>query len=270
MTPGYPRTPLTAQPASSSLAALLEAKPTRPLRSTTSLATPPLPPLAPPPTLLQGDAGEDRWRKLCARILPLFNGEHMQGAVEENNEAVRALLLLRGEEDAWREIERVVRVGMASVVRRVYAVAGVAPQFDGGATGLSVKGLVEGPAAAGPAADGVVLDALALVWAQLVAAHVLPYLEAVFLPLRQYGGSGGRSVRDAVLACFRDCVVLPLLPLIDRVAQGVAASAAAAAEGRWVAVAAAAQMLAALAALAPDDRGPLYVSARALAAAQYC
>ncbi|KAJ2376274.1 hypothetical protein IW150_002083 [Coemansia sp. RSA 2607] len=244
MTPGYPRTPLTSQPASSSLAALLETKPPRHPRT--------------PAT--SGDS-EERWRKVCARILPLFNGEHVHGPVEETSEAVRALLVARGDEEAWREIDRLVRVGMASVVRRVYGACGVAPMFDGSAL-LSVRGL-------GGAPDGVVLDALAGVWGSLVYPHVLPYLEAVFLPLRVYCRvtAGARCVRATVLACFRDCVVVPLLPQVERAVGGVGMAG----EGRWLAtVASAAQMLATLAALTPDDRGPLYASARALAAAQYC
>ncbi|KAJ1935234.1 hypothetical protein FBU59_005452 [Linderina macrospora] len=32
---------------------------------------------------------EDKWRRLGARVLPLFNGDRLQGTVEENNEIVR-------------------------------------------------------------------------------------------------------------------------------------------------------------------------------------
>ncbi|KAI8319262.1 hypothetical protein GQ54DRAFT_237787, partial [Martensiomyces pterosporus] len=35
---------------------------------------------------------EDKWRRLGARVLPLFNGDRLQGTVEENNEIVRYMV----------------------------------------------------------------------------------------------------------------------------------------------------------------------------------
>ncbi|KAJ2764684.1 hypothetical protein IWQ57_005073 [Coemansia nantahalensis] len=199
--------------------------------------------------------GSERWRRVGARVLPVFTGERLQGTVEEGTEVVRSCLRSSDSLDGvWAEIHAILRVGMASLVRIVYRQVGVAPRYDGPR--------VKMPAAAALVAecarpDGVA-DALASVW-ELVAAHVLPYVEGVFLPLVQFGVasySGPNSVRGAVLLHFRDALVVPLLPALDDAART-----------RPPCLPALLHMLSVLAALTPADRaGPVYTAARALAA----
>ncbi|KAJ2802189.1 hypothetical protein H4R20_003375, partial [Coemansia guatemalensis] len=100
----------------------------------------------------------------------------------------------------------------------------------------------------------------------LLSAHVLPLVEAVFLPLVQFGvSSRRRSVRAAVLVHFRDTLVLPLLPALDDVATLCRPQLPVAAPRCLPAIV---QMTTVLAALTPADRtGPLYTTARALSAA---
>ncbi|KAI7832061.1 hypothetical protein BX661DRAFT_179735 [Kickxella alabastrina] len=224
----HPRTPMTAQPASFSLAALLENKP--PLRADTQQ---------------QGReaAAEDKWRRLGARILPLFNGERMQGSVEEANEMVRGCLRSEGP-DAWEEVRNIVSIGMASVVRSLYRHMDVAPRFFSQgrrpSTMVSMAGIIEEEESSGER----LIEALAAVW-EAVFAHVVPYLEAVFLPLRSQ---------------FRECVVKPLVPRLADVAraqQGLVNGG----------LAQVVQMMAMLASLTPKERGPVYDAARALAVA---
>ncbi|KAJ1647022.1 hypothetical protein LPJ64_001550 [Coemansia asiatica] len=256
---GYPRTPMTAQPASSSLAALLEAK-----NMTRDLGS-----------LRQVDlASEDKWRRVGARILPLFNGERMQGTVEEANEMVRGCLRSDSDGAAWQEIHGILRVGMASVVRGLYRQLGVAPRFEqargegrkpSSVAMLSVAGLVSDECLR----PEILVDGLATTWTG-VYSHVLPYVEAVFLPLRQFRGAENRSVRVAVLAQFRDCVVVPLLPRLDELAEvaRLRGSLGLLFGPQWLAsLAVVVQMLAVLASLSPADRGPLHAAAKALAVA---
>ncbi|KAJ2235468.1 hypothetical protein IWW45_002573 [Coemansia sp. RSA 485] len=252
---GYPRTPLTAQPASSSLAALLEAKN---IASQTRLDV----------------NSEDKWRRLGSRILPLFNGDRMQGTVEENNEMVRGCLRTDGD-NAWQEISGILRVGMASVVRGLYRQLNVMPRFEQSGNNnnnrndrkpssvamLSVASLALDD---GLRLDNLV-DALAVVWSG-VYSHVLPYLEAVFLPLSRFRGADVGGVRVAVLKQFRDCVVMPLLPRLQGIGEDVGSAMAFGAGDGVGSLAVVVQMLTVLAALNPTDRGPLYVVARTLAA----
>ncbi|KAJ1825951.1 hypothetical protein LPJ56_002425 [Coemansia sp. RSA 2599] len=257
---------MTAQPASSSLAALLEAK---------NIAR------DQGPSRQLDLASEDKWRRLGARILPLFNGDRMQGTVEENNEMVRGCLRSDADGAAWHEIHAILRVGMSSVVRGLYRHLGVAPRFEQ----PPVSARSEGPgrkqsavamlSVAGLVADeslrpDAIVDGLAATWTA-VYSHVLPYVEAVFLPLRQFkGGAEGKSVRVLVLVQFRDCVVVPLLPRLDELAE-IARS-----QGPvglvfgpqcLAGLAVVVQMLTVLASLNPAERGALYAVAKALVAA---
>ncbi|KAJ2857341.1 hypothetical protein GGI22_003538 [Coemansia erecta] len=221
---------------------------------------------------------EDKWRRLGARVLPVFNGDAVVGAVEENAEIVRSCL--RSDADAaWPEVHAVLRVGMTSLVRSLYLHVGVAPQFEPPADRtlkavLSIGGVV--------ATDQVhvLVAALAAVWTTMFS-HVLPYLEGVFLPLAQFniGGAGpARSlpakpigIRHVALVHFRDAVALPLLGRIDDAVVLARAQGAAGCPGDpWAyyqGLSAILHMLTVLAALTPGDRGHLYDTARALSLA---
>ncbi|KAJ2056768.1 hypothetical protein GGI17_006016 [Coemansia sp. S146] len=218
--------------------------------------------------------GDDRWRRLGARILPLFNGDRVVGSVEENSEMVRSCLL-RDADAAWPEIHAILRVGMASLVRALYRALGVPPKFEAPQAGLPPVLSVAGIVSAGVGLDHLVA-AVAGVW-QTLYSHVLPYLDGVFLPLRLFKAAAARrradapGVRHAVLMHFRDSIVIPLLPSLDAAAPVCAAAARRRALDFGYAppelcpMAQAVHMLSMLAALTPADRGPLHHSARAMA-----
>ncbi|KAJ2882783.1 hypothetical protein H4R27_003208 [Coemansia aciculifera] len=220
--------------------------------------------------------GDDRWRRLGARILPLFNGDRVVGSVEENSEMVRSCLL-RDADAAWPEIHAILRVGMASLVRALYRALGVPPKFEAPQAGLPPVLSVAGIVSAGVGLDHLVA-AVAGVW-QTLYSHVLPYLDGVFLPLRLFKAAAARrradapGVRHAVLMHFRDSIVIPLLPSLDAAAPVCAAAARRRALDFGYAppelcpMAQAVHMLSMLAALTPADRGPLHHSARAMAMA---
>ncbi|KAJ1734850.1 hypothetical protein LPJ61_000856 [Coemansia biformis] len=200
--------------------------------------------------------GSDRWRRVGARVLPVFTGERMQGTVEEGNEVVRSCLRSSEQLDnVWAEIHAMLRVGMASLVRIMYRQVGAAPRYDGPRVKMPSAALV-----AECARPDAVAEALVTAWEMLVG-HVLPYVEGVFLPLVQFGVasySGPNSVRGAVLMHFRDVLVVPLLPTLDEAARL-----------QMPCLPAVLHMVTVLAALTPADRtGPVYAAARALAAAQ--
>ncbi|KAJ2155924.1 hypothetical protein GGF46_005518 [Coemansia sp. RSA 552] len=201
-------------------------------------------------------SGEDKWRRLGARVLPLFAGERMQGSVEESNEVVRSCLRSSESMDGvWPEIHGILRMGMASLVRALYRHVGVPPRYDTGVVAVPSAALL-GEAARG---DAIVVG-LVRVW-DLLIAHVLPYVEAVFLPLVQFG-LARRSVRSAVLAHFRDAVVVPLLPVLDDAVRLARVGLLPAGT-----LPPTVNMLTVLAALTPTDRGLLYTTARALSSA---
>ncbi|KAJ2683925.1 hypothetical protein IWW39_005219 [Coemansia spiralis] len=219
--------------------------------------------------------GDDRWRRLGARILPLFNGDRVVGSVEENSEMVRSCLL-RDADGAWPEIHSILRVGMASLVRALYRALGVPPKFEAPQAGqppvLSVAGIVS----ADVGLDHLVA-AVAGVW-QTLYSHVLPYLDGVFLPLRLFKAAAARrkadafGVRHAVLLHFRDTIIMPLLPSLDAAAPVCVAAKRRALEFGYALpelcpMAQAVHMLSVLAALTPADRGPLHHSARSMATA---
>ncbi|PIA18287.1 hypothetical protein COEREDRAFT_79788 [Coemansia reversa NRRL 1564] len=209
--------------------------------------------------------GEDKWRRLGTRVLPVFNGGALQGTVEECNEAVRSCLRSSEQLDlVWPEVHAILRVGVFSLVRILHRHAGVAPRYDARqkSAGLAMPSLA---LLADAVRADVAADALTLVW-ELLSAHVLPLVEAVFLPLVQFGVAGRRrSVRAAVLVHFRDTLVLPLLPALDDVAALCRSQLPLAAPRCLPGVV---QMATVLAALTPSDRvGPLYTTARALSSA---
>ncbi|KAJ2710672.1 hypothetical protein H4R19_003634 [Coemansia spiralis] len=198
----------------------------------------------------------ERWRRVGARVLPVFTGERLQGTVEEGTEVVRSCLRSSDSLDGvWAEIHAMLRVGMASLVRIVYRQVGAAPRYDGPRVKMPSAALV-----AECARPDAVAEALASVW-ELVTGHVLPCLEGVFLPLVQFGVAtytGANSVRGAVLLHFRDALVVPLLPTLDEAAR----------LHHTPCLPVVLHMMTLLAALTPADRsGPVYATARALAAA---
>ncbi|KAJ2727325.1 hypothetical protein H4S00_001652 [Coemansia sp. D1744] len=209
------------------------------------------------PMHVRGD-GEDKWRRLGARILPVFTGDRLPCTIEECNEVVRSCLRSSEQLDqVWPEIHGILRMGMASVVRILYRQCNVAPQYEPRASAQTVA-MPSAALLCECARMDVVVDALAGVW-ELVFSHVLPTIEGVFLPLVQFGvaTNGARSlcVRNAVLLHFRDSIVVPLLPALDEGARTLWRAA-------WLP--SCVHMMTVLAALNPSDRGQFYQTARAL------
>ncbi|KAJ2559777.1 hypothetical protein EV175_000162 [Coemansia sp. RSA 1933] len=272
--PGTPK-PMTPQSAQSSLLAL-EARSTRndtgvPLRQKQQMQH------------LRLDIGaEDKWRRLGARVLPVFNGDGVVGAVEENTEIVRTCLRSEGEA-AWPEVHSVLRMGMSSLVRSLYTHLGVAPCFEPSdrrpfpraaapvlATVLSIGGIA--------AHENVyaLVPAIASVWATMYS-HALPYIEGVFLPLAQFAAASGLSatrpptVRHVALVHFRDAIAVPLLARIDDAVVLARTQGAGGCPGDpWAyyqSLSIVLQMLTVLVALTPGERGHLYDTAKALSLA---
>ncbi|KAJ1958963.1 hypothetical protein GGI12_004589 [Dipsacomyces acuminosporus] len=241
---------------------------------------------------------EDKWRRLGARVLPLFNGDRLQGTVEENNEIVSDL------DSVWHEIHNILRVGMSSLIRNLYRQYGLVPKFEtmpnhgigfssssssnnnnnnncgsgGNGVGSSGKQLhlamlsMSGIVNAENIGSDRLIGGLVHVW-EMVNSHVLPYIEGVFLPLQQFKvattvSSMGRptNVRQAVLMQFKDSIVVPLLGRLDEAAGMARAQGAQGALGNQN-TAALLQMLTALALLTPTERGPIFNAARTLSMA---
>ncbi|KAG0167759.1 hypothetical protein DFQ29_000278 [Apophysomyces sp. BC1021] len=167
--------------------------------STTSFQPMPAPPSAPYPYHRQGSVSSltlssmtstaqntqgDVWQKLCVCVLPLFNGEGVQGAIEDLNELVRRCLTDPISPQLYNDIESLLRDGMFTLNAKMLGVS-----------------------------DEKLLDRLVEQWS-FFFTYALPYFEAVFLPLRtdvRY-----RSVEEAemwnmrnlVLRSFRDNVIL--------------------------------------------------------------
>ncbi|KAJ2450537.1 hypothetical protein EV183_004213 [Coemansia sp. RSA 2336] len=210
--------------------------------------------------------GEDKWRRLGARILPVFTGERLHCTIEECNEVVRSCLRSSEQlEQVWPEIHGILRMGMTSVVRILYRQVNMTPKYENRTN--SAAGVLAMPSAAllceSVRAD-MAVEALAFVW-EMVNSHVVPYIEGVFLPLVQFGiaaASSGNpaklSVRNAVLLHFRDNVVVPLLPSLDEVVNMARAQISLSCLPALV------HMLTMLTALRPTDRGQFYLTAKAL------
>ncbi|KAJ1834463.1 hypothetical protein IWW55_000315 [Coemansia sp. RSA 2706] len=253
-----PRTPqsayssrqLSGRPAAHTSLAALEAK-------NSALQQPP----QPPALHLRGD-GEDKWRRLGARILPVFTGERLHCTIEECNEVVRSCLRSSEQLDqVWPEIHGILRMGMASVVRILYRQVGVAPKYEARANSSMVAMPSAGLLVEGVRAD-VLVEALAFVW-ELVYSHVLPFVEGVFLPLVQFGiasSSRGLCVRSAMLMHFRDKVVMPVMAAIEE-CVGMARAGI-----QVPCLASVVHMMTMLAALNPLEHGVVYQTARALSA----
>ncbi|KAL7312428.1 hypothetical protein PS15m_008188 [Mucor circinelloides] len=128
----------------------------------------------------QGDA----WQTLCVRVLPLFNGEGVQGAIEDLNELLRRCLSDSITPKFYRDIEALLRDGMFTLNAKMFGVT-----------------------------DEKLLDRLVEQWS-FFFTYALPYFEAVFLPLRtdvRYRSPDEAemwNVRNMALRSFRDNVIL--------------------------------------------------------------
>ncbi|KAL9545737.1 hypothetical protein MBANPS3_007009 [Mucor bainieri] len=128
----------------------------------------------------QGDA----WQTLCVRVLPLFNGEGVQGAIEDLNELLRRCLADSITPKFYRDIEALLRDGMFTLNAKMFGVT-----------------------------DEKLLDRLVEQWS-FFFTYALPYFEAVFLPLRtdvRYRSPDEAemwNVRNMALRSFRDNVIL--------------------------------------------------------------
>lgn len=128
----------------------------------------------------QGDA----WQTLCVRVLPLFNGEGVQGAIEDLNELLRRCLSESITPKFYRDIEALLRDGMFTLNAKMFGVT-----------------------------DEKLLDRLVEQWS-FFFTYALPYFEAVFLPLRtdvRYRSPDEAemwNVRNMALRSFRDNVIL--------------------------------------------------------------
>lgn len=129
---------------------------------------------------MQGDA----WQTLCVRVLPLFNGEGVQGAIEDLNELLRRCLSDSITPKFYRDIEALLRDGMFTLNAKMFGVT-----------------------------DEKLLDRLVEQWS-FFFTYALPYFEAVFLPLRtdvRYRSPDEAemwNVRNMALRSFRDNVIL--------------------------------------------------------------
>ncbi|OAQ31209.1 HbrB-domain-containing protein [Linnemannia elongata AG-77] len=192
----------------------------------------------------QGHATEDVWQALCIKVLTLFNGQGLTGAIEDLNELVRRSLTTRNAFTLCDEINELLKNGMLTLNAKL----GDVPDEK------LVSRLVEG-------------------WSFFFGT-VLPYFEGVFLPLQielktyhakkmtrkipgvassaashhsgnnsmmDIGGGGGsglmgasprsglvdldrnngdsepENVRTMALAAFRDQVILPMVDRLDEV-----------------------------------------------------
>lgn len=128
----------------------------------------------------QGDA----WQTLCVRVLPLFNGEGVQGAIEDLNDLLRRCLSDSITPKFYRDIEALLRDGMFTLNAKMFGVT-----------------------------DEKLLDRLVEQWS-FFFTYALPYFEAVFLPLRtdvRYRSPDEAemwNVRNMALRSFRDNVIL--------------------------------------------------------------
>lgn len=170
---------------------------------------------------------EDKWRRLGARILPLFNGDRVQGTVEEINEIVRGCLRSSDNDAAWNEISSILKVGMSTLIHSLHKQLGISPQLaDNNSKGtvqlLSMSAIVN--ADNNVVSPDRLIAGISNVW-QTMYSHVLPYLEGVLLPLKQFRIAAGRAnapgggVRRATLMYFRDILVMPLLDRLDDAAR---------------------------------------------------
>jgi hypothetical protein len=133
----------------------------------------------------------DVWQALCIRVLPLFNGEGVNGAIEDLNELFRRCLTEPISPNLHRDIEALLRDGMFTLNAKLFGVS-----------------------------DEKLMDRLVEQWS-FFFGNVLPYFEATFLPLRtdvRYASIDDMeywNVRNMALQSFRDYVILPLIKRLE-------------------------------------------------------
>jgi HbrB-like len=133
----------------------------------------------------------DVWQLLCIRVLPLFNGEGVNGAIEDLNELFRRSLTEPISPTLHRDIEALLRDGMFTLNAKLFGVT-----------------------------DEKLMDRLVEQWS-FFFGNVLPYFEATFLPLRtdvRYASIDDMeywNVRNMALQSFRDYVILPLIKRLE-------------------------------------------------------
>ncbi|OAD80457.1 hypothetical protein PHYBLDRAFT_61508 [Phycomyces blakesleeanus NRRL 1555(-)] len=126
----------------------------------------------------------DVWQTFCVRVLPLFNGEGVQGSIEDLNELLRRCLTDPVSPQLYRDMEALLRDGMFTLNAKMFGVT-----------------------------DEKLLDRLVEQWS-FFFTYALPYFEAVFLPLRtdvRYRNAEEEemwNVRNMALRSFRDNVIL--------------------------------------------------------------
>ncbi|KAF9361835.1 hypothetical protein BGX26_011059 [Mortierella sp. AD094] len=102
----------------------------------------------------QGHATEDNWQSLCIKVLTLFNGQGLTGAIEDLNELVRKSLQSRNAFMLCDEINELLKNGMLTLNAKL-----------------------------GDVPDEKLVSRLVEVWSFFFGT-VLPYFEGVFLPLQ--------------------------------------------------------------------------------------
>ncbi|KAG0018166.1 hypothetical protein BGZ80_007491 [Entomortierella chlamydospora] len=102
----------------------------------------------------QGYATEDNWQSLCIKVLTLFNGQGLTGAIEDLNELVRKSLQSRTPFALCDEINELLKNGMLTLNAKL-----------------------------GDVPDEKLVSRLVEVWSFFFGT-VLPYFEGVFLPLQ--------------------------------------------------------------------------------------
>ncbi|KAF9206205.1 hypothetical protein BGZ49_002854 [Haplosporangium sp. Z 27] len=104
--------------------------------------------------MAQGHATEDVWQALCIKVLTLFNGQGLTGAIEDLNDLVRRCLSTRNAFTLCDEIGELLKNGMLTLNAKL-----------------------------GDVPDEKLVSRLVEVWSFFFGT-VLPYFEGVFLPLQ--------------------------------------------------------------------------------------
>ncbi|KAF9428652.1 hypothetical protein BGZ94_001573 [Podila epigama] len=102
----------------------------------------------------QGHATEDVWQALCIKVLTLFNGQGLTGAIEDLNDLVRRCMVTRNAFALCDEINELLKNGMLTLNAKL-----------------------------GDVPDEKLVSRLVEVWSFFFGT-VLPYFEGVFLPLQ--------------------------------------------------------------------------------------
>lgn len=139
--------------------------------------------------LVSGDS-DDSWPLICARVLPLFNGDGLRQPIEDLNRLVAT------------HLRRCTESGQPTVTAHEHLLEDITELFE-----LGVKSLDNNLAGL---ADGKLTTRLAEIWTFFFST-VLPYLEASFLPVTiALSGEGTESVHRIACQAYRDILILPL------------------------------------------------------------